>query len=345
MKNAHQKTDIYSSESLDDARILEIGSRLKAGETCVIPTETVYGLAANGLLSSSIQKIYLAKGRPADNPLILHVDSPQRVKSIVTDISDDANTLMRTFWPGPLTLIFHKKPHVPDAVTGGLDSVAVRMPAHPLTLKLIQAADVPLAAPSANRSGRPSSTRFSHVYDDLNGRVDMIIDDGDSAIGIESTVVDCTGERPTILRPGQIDQAALETVLKKKVPYATHSHGAPKSPGVKYGHYQPQGDVELCLGEDAQVYAYLAAKKFDARSRIIAPVEWADQYPSLPVIPLGSIHDFNSIMKTLYATLRQMDDEQVETIYLVAHPSWPESLLDRMKKAANHHVKTFENEA
>ena len=114
---------------------------------------------------------------------------------------------------------------------------------------------------------------------------------------------------------------------------------------MKYGHYQPQGDVELCLGGDAQVHVYLATKEFDARSRIIAPAEWADQYPSLPVIPLGSIHDFNSIMKTLYATLRQMDDEQVETIYLVAHPSWPESLLDRMKKAANHHVKTFENEA
>ena len=334
-----KKTDIYSSKSLTKDVIQQIGTRLNNGELCVVPTETVYGLAGNGLDASTIEKIYAAKGRPSDNPLILHVASPAMVETIAASISKEAHALMRTFWPGPLTIVFKKQSHVPDAVTGGLDTVAVRMPAHPLTLKIIEAAQVPLAAPSANLSGRPSSTRFSHVYEDLNGRVDMIIDDADSSIGIESTVVDCSGETVTILRPGQIDQASLEIILKHPVPYASHQGGTPKSPGVKYGHYQPRGAVELLLGEWEDILAYLKTLSFSKYTRIIAPKEWAESLFSFPVIQMGSTHDFDSIMKALYATLRQMDDEGVTQIYLLASGSWPEALLDRMKKAANQNIR------
>lgn len=334
-----KKTDIFQSNAIHQKTIQTIGSRLQKGETCVVPTETVYGLAGNGLDPTAIQKIYAAKGRPSDNPLIVHVASPTMVDTIATAISDEAKTLMRTFWPGPLTLVLKKQSHVPDAVTGGLDTVAVRMPAHPLTLKIIEAANVPLAAPSANLSGRPSSTRFSHVLEDLKGRVDMIIDDGDSSIGIESTVVDCSGETLTILRPGHIDQASLERILNHPVPYATHQGGTPKSPGVKYGHYQPQGDVELVLGAWDDIHAYLKTLTFSKNTQIIAPKEWAESLNDFPVIPMGSLRDFETIMKALYATLRQMDDADVKKMYVLATSTWPEALLDRMKKAANHQIR------
>ena len=338
MKKPRMKTALFQASKLSTLDYQKIGQRLFNGATCVVPTETVYGLAANGLDPTAIAKIYAAKGRPSDNPLILHIADSTMLKRIVTDISEDAKTLMDAFWPGPLTLIFKKATRVPYAVTGGLDSVAVRMPSHPVMHALIHAANTPLAAPSANLSGRPSATTLAHVKNDLFGRVDMIIDGGESMIGLESTVVDVSRENVEILRPGQIDQAMLEATLKKPVPYTQSTVDIPRSPGLKYGHYQPHGSVELILGDTPEIFEYLMRQTAPENTRVICPIEWAEHFSFLKVSPLGSIDDSASIMRDLYARLREMDDDDVEMIYLLARPDLNAALLDRMKKAANHHV-------
>jgi len=242
----------------DAKYITAAGSIIAAGGLVAFPTETVYGLGANALNGRAVQRIFQAKGRPADNPLIVHVADPAEVEQ-VAHLNETATKLMQTFWPGPLTLVLPKKPNVPDEVTAGLDTVAVRMPNHPVALTLIKAAAVPIAAPSANLSGRPSPTTVWHVLEDMTGNIAGVLDGGSCQLGVESTVLDISGGTPTILRPGGVTAEQLQPVLGV-VQYdpALENHQPqgnikPRSPGVKYKHYAPKAKVILLEGAVAAV--------------------------------------------------------------------------------------------
>lgn len=338
------KTDIFHRKDITDTMVKAIGQRLNAGQLCALPTETVYGLAASGYDQAAIEKIYLAKGRPADNPLILHVANLAMLKDIAAYVSDDATRLMEAFWPGPLTLVFKKHAHILNAVTAGLDTVAVRMPNHPLTLKIIAAAQTPLAAPSANRSGRPSATTFQHVLDDLDGRIDMIIDDGDCAIGIESTVLDVSTDKMTILRPGLISKADIEAHLKRPVDVYAGSPETPKSPGIKYAHYQPNGHVTLLKGPLETMFETLQGIDKTPGQIVLCPNEWADHFSFLPVRPIGSLSDIRDMGQQVYKALREMDDLEMTDIYILLHPAMGDAILDRLKKAANQTILDLEGD-
>ena len=237
-----------------DYSVMEMaGEILRRGEMVAFPTETVYGLGANALDESASAKIYEAKGRPSDNPLIVHISKEEQLEPLVKEIPEKARLLMEKFWPGPLTLIFKKKDTVPDGTTGGLDTVAIRMPDNAVALAMIDAAKVPIAAPSANTSGRPSPTTANHVMDDMNGRISMILDGGAVGIGIESTIVDVTGEIPMILRPGYINKSMLENVvgevaIDKAILGPMDENAHPKAPGMKYKHYAPKADFTMYDG-------------------------------------------------------------------------------------------------
>lgn len=241
--------------------LIEGGRILQGGGLVAFPTETVYGLGANGLDPEAVRQIYVAKGRPSDNPLILHIAELDDLEQLVTEVPEQAQKLMTQFWPGPLTLVFQKQPSVPREVTGGLDTVAVRMPSHPIARALIQLAGVPIAAPSANRSGRPSPTLAQHVVQDMDGRVAMIIDGGPCEVGVESTVVDVTTPEAILLRPGGISLEDLREVLgdvKLDVGVASavnerSEEFKPRSPGMKYRHYSPEAEILIVEGERERV--------------------------------------------------------------------------------------------
>ncbi|MEW5783574.1 MAG: L-threonylcarbamoyladenylate synthase [Bacillota bacterium] len=221
---------------------------IRRGGLVAFPTETVYGLGAAATNPLAVERIFQVKGRPADNPLIVHVSGREQVGAVAASVSEMAEQLMNHFWPGPLSLILPRSPVVPQSVSAGLPTVAVRMPDHPAALQLINAAGVPLAAPSANRSGRPSPTTARHVLKDLAGRIDAVLDGGPCMIGVESTVLDITGSEPLILRPGAVTAAELESVLGCFVRYARWENGPPPSPGMKYRHYAPRAALILITG-------------------------------------------------------------------------------------------------
>lgn len=239
--------------------VIEEAARIiRNGGLVAFPTETVYGLGGNALDPASSQKIYAAKGRPSDNPLIAHIASPKELSELAVEISDTARMLMRLYWPGPMTLIFKKTEMVPFSTTGGLGTVAVRMPSHPVAQALIRAAGVPIAAPSANRSGRPSPTRASHVREDMDGRIDMLLDGGEVGIGLESTIIDVSGDKPVLLRPGFISEEMLRQRIKELTvdaasvgPMRAQDH--PKAPGMKYRHYAPQAPLTIVQGAAVEV--------------------------------------------------------------------------------------------
>ena len=225
----------------------ECAEIIQRGGTVAIPTETVYGLAANALDPIAVNRIFHAKGRPADNPLIVHVVSTEQLEQLVSEIPPKASSLIKTFWPGPLTLILKRTDIVPDITTGGLNTVAVRMPADIIAQELIRLSGKPLAAPSANISGRPSPTTASHVLHDLEGKIDAVIDAGNTCIGVESTVIDMSGEKPALLRPGYISAAKIEEIIGEvEIGYSDHGtepEGIVRSPGMKYTHYSPSATV------------------------------------------------------------------------------------------------------
>lgn len=235
---------------------------IRRGGLAVFPTETVYGLGANALDETAVKGIFRAKGRPGDNPLIVHIAEYRQIEALCRDIPHAAKTLAETFWPGPLTMVLPKTDAVPGAVTAGLDSVGVRMPSHPIALALIRAAGVPIAAPSANRSGAPSPTTYAHAVQDMSGRADVILDGGDCAVGLESTVLSLLGPVPTVLRPGAVTPEMIESVLGEVAVDPAVLRGAKKgervlSPGVKYKHYTPSAEVVLLEGERAAVARYV----------------------------------------------------------------------------------------
>ncbi|WP_418751863.1 L-threonylcarbamoyladenylate synthase [Frisingicoccus sp.] len=351
------KTIVYKiSETEERVWLKAAGDVLAAGGLVGIPTETVYGLAANALDAEAAAKIYAAKGRPSDNPLIVHISDIAMLDGLVTEIPDTARKLAERFWPGPLTMIFPKRDAVPYGTTGGLDTVAVRMPSHPVARKLIGTTGIVLAAPSANTSGRPSPTRAEHVYEDLNGKIDMILDDGPVGIGIESTVVDMTGSVPMILRPGYITREMMEAVVGEvRVDPAILGENKdknfqPKAPGMKYKHYAPKGDLTLVSGLDEKVVEKireLASEKLAAGFRvgIIATEETKDLYKMmvqrnsrLIVMSIGTRKDEDTIIHNLFDVLRRMDGEKVSYIYSESFEegSRGKAIMNRMLKAAGH---------
>ena len=331
----------------------EVGSLLKNGKLVAFPTETVYGLGANGLDEDAAKKIYEAKGRPSDNPLILHVSSVEMVSQIAENIGENAYRLMEHFWPGPLTIVLPKKEVVPYGTTGGLDTVAVRFPSDRIAKKLIESAGVPIAAPSANLSGRPSPTKAEHVLQDLDGKIDCIIEGGSVGIGIESTIVDMTNDVPMILRPGYITKEMMEEVLQIEVkvdPAILQKDGMdgvkPKAPGMKYKHYAPKGELTVVLGKSEEnvvnTIIQLANEKLDLGYRvgIIATEETVERYTRGIVKVIGSRKNPITISSNLYGILREFDEEKIEFIYSegVEQEKFGQAIMNRLLKAAGYQV-------
>lgn len=343
----NMKTTLYHASELDSPLIkAHIHEVIASGGLVVFPTETVYGIGANALDSVAVKRIYHAKGRPSDNPLILHLDHVERLKEHVKTIPEIAYPLMKAFWPGPLTMIFEKKDHIPMDVTGGLNTVAIRIPSHPVALKVIEIASVPICAPSANLSGKPSSTEFKHVLEDFMDKVDIIIDGGQTDLGLESTVLDLTTSVPMILRPGMVTQEMIEKVIH--IPIIDASEVAlketPKSPGMKYKHYAPMGEVTLLRGTVEAIEGYLnRIKKEQIESRssaILAPKEFDKRLIGYYQFELGSVFYPDAIAKQLYSMLRLMDELSIQTIFIVLIKEHPlnKAIMNRLLKAANHQI-------
>lgn len=335
----------------DDSKVFaKAGSIIKRGGLVAFPTETVYGLGADALRSDACAKIYEAKGRPSDNPLIVHIAEFEALKSITTEIPKAAYRLAESFWPGPLTMILKKSEKVPYSTTGGLDTVAVRMPSHETALRLIKESGGYIAAPSANTSGRPSPTKAEHVRDDMDGRIDMIIDAGAVGIGVESTIIDLTEETPVLLRPGYINIKMLEEVCGQvKVDPAiggTLADGTkPKAPGMKYKHYAPKGELYIVKGDSEAVARHINAlvKTNDAdgiKTGVIATEENLKFYDEGVIKCIGSRADEETIAKNLFSLLREFDDIGVQVIYSeeLDTPRLGMAVMNRLLKAAAHRI-------
>ncbi|MFQ3546607.1 L-threonylcarbamoyladenylate synthase [Halobacillus rhizosphaerae] len=326
-----------------DSAVAEAGRLLSEQQVIAFPTETVYGLGADATNKGAVQRIFQAKGRPADNPLIVHVANRKQVADLVTAIPDIAEKLMDAFWPGPLTLVLESNGQAAENVTAGLSTVGIRMPDHPLALALISAADKPLAAPSANRSGRPSPTTAAHVEQDLSGRIAGILDGGSTGVGVESTVLDCTSEIPVILRPGGITKEDLERVLGEVVvdPALANQEEQPRSPGMKYTHYAPEAPLCLVAGSDHFFQKHLKQVKSDGqRVGVMASYELAEQLDHEPVISCGSRENIEEVAHRLYAALREFKKSDVD---LILCESFNESgvgaaIMNRLTKAASQIV-------
>lgn len=339
---------------MDAEALKEAGEIIKRGGLVAFPTETVYGLGGDALNEDSSGKIYHAKGRPSDNPLIVHICRMEDLAPIVKEIPETAKKLAEAFWPGPLTMIMNKSGKVPYATTGGLDTVAVRMPGHKVALSFIQAAGGYIAAPSANISGKPSPTLAKYVAEDMDGRIEMIIDGGEIGIGLESTIVDLTEEAPIILRPGYITKEMLETVLGKvemdKTILDDSTGQAPKAPGMKYRHYAPRGELTIINGQQERVIAEINKKAQKMRQKgekvgIIGTDDTVGLYEADSVKSAGSRADEETIAHALYRILREFDDEEVTVIYSEAFDETAgsggigQAIMNRLLKAAGHHME------
>lgn len=317
---------------------------LREGRLVAFPTETVYGLGANALDATAVNRIFLAKGRPADNPLIVHIADYATLPQVVDRVPPEAERLMGAFWPGPLSIVLPKNQQVPDIVTAGLDTVAVRWPNHPVAIALIRQAGVPVAAPSANRSGRPSPTLALHVAEDLGEQVDLILDAGMAAIGLESTVIDMSGDEPILLRPGAVTVEDLEQILGPiKIASARPTPDQPvRSPGLKYTHYAPRAPLYLYLGEpDAVVQAQRARKSElegeEKRVGILTYDEFLHLFPAAETLSLGRYDQPAQAAQNLYQLLRRFDEQEVDIILAHGYPSTAGiglALQNRLIKAA-----------
>ncbi len=307
---------------------------LREGGLVAFPTETVYGLGADALDARAVKKIFTAKGRPSDNPLIVHVDSIRQARQLAY-VTKRAEKLMKKFWPGPLTLVLKKKKGVPSVVTSGLSTVAIRMPSHPVARALIRMAKVPIAAPSANRAGRPSPTRAEHVRHDLNRRIDLILDGGSTHVGLESTVVDMTGLQPVILRPGKITAATIARILRQPTS-AGKNRSRPRSPGMKYRHYAPEAQLILVEGpcDRARKTIRRLYRETTATGKRTAWIDFLNPEPPKPATDLG--RTLPAVAKKLFAALRDMDNEGVDVIFIrgVAERGIGAALMNRLRKAA-----------
>lgn len=323
------------------------GQVIRQGGLVAFPTETVYGLGGDGLNPQSSCKIYAAKGRPSDNPLIIHIADLKDLEVIAKEIPKEAYQLAEAFWPGPLTMILKKADCVPTETTGGLDTVAVRMPVHKTALAFIREAGGFVAAPSANLSGKPSPTSAKYVIEDMDGRIDMIIDGGDVEIGLESTIIDLTDQVPMILRPGYITKEMFEEVIGEvamDVTMMSNQTGEkPKAPGMKYRHYAPQGDLTIVAGNEEKVVEYINKitqkyQKMGEKVGVIGTDSTIDAYLADVVKSAGNREKEETIAKELYRVLREFDDENVTVIFSEAFETGGigQAIMNRLLKAAGY---------
>ncbi len=349
------KTEVVKIEADHPEAALDVlkhaGEILKEGGLVAFPTETVYGLGGDALNPEASKKIYAAKGRPSDNPLIVHIADLEALDRIVTEVPEQAKKLAAAYWPGPLTMIFKKSKAVPYETSGGLDTVAVRMPSHPVARELIRAAGGYIAAPSANTSGRPSPTLAQHVIDDLNGKIEMIIDSGQVNIGLESTIVDFTEDVPVILRPGYINQEMLSEVLcEVKIDPGILDINAnkgirPKAPGMRYRHYAPKCALTIVEGDREAVISKINELADEAMAAgqkvgIIAADETRGEYHADDIRDIGSREDDETIARNLFEVLRDFDDDGVEIAFSESFntPRMGMAIMNRLLKAAGHHI-------
>ena len=343
------KIVILNEEESIEETLKEAGEIIKKGGLVAFPTETVYGLGGDGLNPESSKKIYAAKGRPSDNPLIIHISKVEDMEKIVEYIPQEARVLAEKFWPGPLTMILKKKEIVPKETTGGLDTVAIRLPSHKEAREFISYAGGYVAAPSANRSGRPSPTRGKYVVEDMEGRIDMILVDDSIDIGVESTIVDLTGETPCILRPGVITKKMLEEVVGRvetdQAILDPKSKEPPKAPGMKYRHYAPKGELLIVEGKEEKVISQINnyCKEEEEKGKkvgIIATSQSITYYQNGIVKNAGNRNNETEITQALYRILREFDEEQVEVIYSEAFSEGElgQVIMNRLLKAAGYQV-------
>lgn len=343
---------IEDRRNIKDEELAEAAAVLKSGGLVAFPTETVYGLGGNALDEDAARKIYAAKGRPSDNPLIAHISCAAELAPLVREIPETGRKLMEAFWPGPLTMIFPKSSKVPYGTTGGLDTVAVRMPDDPVASRLIALAGVPVAAPSANTSGRPSPTTADHVWQDMNGRIDMIIDGGPVGIGVESTIVDVSSPVPSVLRPGAITMEMLREVLGEvavdpAILGPMKEDVKPKAPGMKYRHYAPKAELTLVettgpVERMVEKVKELAHEKLvqGCQVGIICTDESRSCYAEGTVRSIGARESQESVAHNLYAVLREFDDLKVEYIFSesFSEDHLGQAIMNRLSKAAGYKI-------
>ncbi len=324
----------------DQTVVATAAKHLTAGQLVALPTETVYGLGANGLDPEAVAKIFAAKGRPQDNPLILHIAQPAQMELFCKDIPQSAYRLAEAFWPGPLTMVLPARDIVPKCTTAGLPTVAVRCPDCDITRQIISAANVPVAAPSANISGKPSTTTAQHVYDDHKGNIPLIVDGGACRVGVESTIVDLTEDRPRLLRPGgitpeQLTEVLGDLVVDKAVTAQIDKDAVVKAPGMKYRHYAPQAQVIIVAGSREKAAAYIH-NRYVPGDRVLCFQEELALYADCDPLAYGSETDAATLSAGLFAALRELDDPNIKTVYArcpvgggIAY-----AVQNRLKKAA-----------
>ena len=343
------KTQLLSASAENTAAIA--AEILKSGGLVAIPTETVYGLGANGLDPEAVAKIFAAKGRPQDNPLILHLAGPEQMEDFCHHIPQAAYTLAERFWPGPLTIVLPAKSCVPKCTTAGLPTVAVRCPDSEITRKIIALAGVPVAAPSANISGKPSTTTAAHVLRDHDGRIDAIVDGGPCRVGVESTIVDLTEDRPRLLRPGGITPEQLievlgDLIVDKAVTAQIDKDAVVKAPGMKYRHYAPDCSVVIVSGSREKAASYIR-DPYTAGDRVLCFEEELPLYEGCAPLSYGLESDVETLSAGLFSALRELDDPSIHRVYArcpvgggVAY-----AVQNRLKKAAAFHIIDAEEEA
>ncbi len=346
------KTELFtiSDAKLQRAEVERAAAILRGGGLLGVPTETVYGLGANGLDEGAVRRIFEAKGRPQDNPLILHIPSADWLTRYGEDIPAAAYELAERFWPGPLTVIVKRHPCVPDVTTGGLDTVGMRCPDHGVTRAIIEAAGVPVAAPSGNISGRPSPTCARHMIEDMDGRIDGIVDGGACGVGVESTIIDLTGDVPRLLRPGGLALEEIREVLGEievdKAVLAPLAEGEkPKAPGMKYRHYAPKAPVTVVTGNALQTAEYIRARA-DENTGVICFDEYCGLFSGCTVESIGMAEDKAEQARRIFDALRAFDDTDVREIYAQCPGDEGLGLAigNRLKKAAGFHVVELEED-
>ncbi len=347
MGTMETKVFVARDNYIKDEELKEASAVIRSGGLVAFPTETVYGLGGDATNPEASRKIYAAKGRPSDNPLIVHIADFSQLRNIVAEVPQEAEKLAEAFWPGPLTMILRKNEVIPYETTGGLDTVAIRMPSHPVARAFLQDSGCMIAAPSANTSGRPSPTTAQHVWEDLHGKIEILLDGGPVGIGIESTIVDLSEERPMILRPGFITQEMLSAVLgdvgMDPGLASENSKQPPKAPGMRYRHYAPKADLTLVEGTMEEVISKINALTREAQAMgksvgVLATEENKDRYVADHVIVIGQRQDEAEIARHLFDVLRQFDDLQVDLIYSesFAAAGIGQAIMNRLLKAAGH---------
>lgn len=339
------KISKLDSKNIDENIIKKASDLIKNGELVAFPTETVYGLGADGLNENACKKIFEAKGRPSDNPLILHISNISMLYNLVENIDPKSKKLIDKCWPGPLTIIFKKSKKIPNIITAGLDTVAIRFPSNKIAQSLIETSNTPIAAPSANISGKPSPTRADDVYNDMNGKIKLILDGGESDIGIESTVIDMSEDIPTILRPGFYTFEFIKEILSdvRLDDSLVDNSKIPKSPGQKYKHYAPKAKMEVYVGEKSE--EAIKSKALELREKglkvgVLVFDQYIDDFKDYFSINIGNKDDLSYMSHVLFTSLRLMDMENVDIILAqgVEEINLGKSIMNRMKKSASGNV-------